>query len=207
MHCPSETLTKDQDCGSQQRVQVPREFIRRLEKLRQGPTLQVAATGSSSSQSTTSGSSGSPIANLSSSQTSLSSGAQSSKSLKIPDPSPAGQQVSTVKTPSLRRTNNAFGTLFVFLVARVGDYYKLCQLEVQGKNDDEFFSDLKRQYFKARALLRTWLSIWKYAHCDFYLVRNALPDMPSGDDLLVLSVQENRTQRDRSYSGEDARTR
>jgi hypothetical protein len=131
MHCPSETLTKDQDCGSQQRVQVPREFIRRLEKLRQGPTLQVAATGSSSSQSTTSGSSDSPIANLSSSQTSLSSGAQSSKSLKIPDPSPAGQQVSTVKTPSLRRTNNAFGTLFVFLVARVGDYYKLCQLEVQ----------------------------------------------------------------------------
>lgn len=64
--------------------------------------------------------------------------------------------------------------LYVFLVANVGEYRKLCQLEAQGKNDDDFFLGLRRQYLAARSRIRWWFSIWQYSHCDFYSVSTCI---------------------------------
>ncbi|KAM3413956.1 hypothetical protein BST61_g10625 [Cercospora zeina] len=36
------------------------------------------------------------------------------------------------------------------------------------KADQQFFSDLKSEYLKARGWFRNWFSIWQYDHCQFY---------------------------------------
>ena len=50
----------------------------------------------------------------------------------------------------------------------VSDDVHLMQLDMQKyESDDSFFEDLKSEYHRGRGFLRRWLSIYKYAHCEF----------------------------------------
>ncbi|KAM7208690.1 hypothetical protein V8F06_014931, partial [Rhypophila decipiens] len=45
---------------------------------------------------------------------------------------------------------------------------ELAQIPVAELSSHIFFSTLREKYFQLRGFLRSWLSVWRYAHCDFY---------------------------------------
>lgn len=56
----------------------------------------------------------------------------------------------------------------LFIVKQSVDY-KLAQICVNGLTSHTFFSTLRDRYFHLRGFLRSWLSVWRYSHCDFYM--------------------------------------
>lgn len=52
-----------------------------------------------------------------------------------------------------------------------GEDYKIAQIDVSGSSYREFFYTLRNEYSSLRGFIRMWFSIWKYSHCDFYMVR------------------------------------
>ncbi|KAH7631266.1 hypothetical protein B0T09DRAFT_339512 [Sordaria sp. MPI-SDFR-AT-0083] len=57
----------------------------------------------------------------------------------------------------------------VLFIVSQGIDYKLAQICITGLNDCQaFFGTLKENYFRLRGQLRSWFSIWRYSHCDFY---------------------------------------
>jgi hypothetical protein len=57
----------------------------------------------------------------------------------------------------------------LFLAKRGGDY-RLAQICVSNMNSHTFFSSMRKEYYRLRGFLRTWFSVWRYSHCDFYKV-------------------------------------
>ncbi|GKT97673.1 nucleoside phosphorylase domain protein [Colletotrichum tofieldiae] len=47
--------------------------------------------------------------------------------------------------------------------------YGLAQIDVESLSCSRFFRDLRSSYFDLRGTLRTWFSVWRYSHCDFYM--------------------------------------
>ncbi|KAM7212749.1 hypothetical protein V8F06_011892 [Rhypophila decipiens] len=58
-------------------------------------------------------------------------------------------------------------SLVLFIVLQ-GAHYKLAQIPVAELSSHIFFSTLREKYFQLRGFLRSWLSVWRYAYCDFY---------------------------------------
>jgi hypothetical protein len=56
----------------------------------------------------------------------------------------------------------------VIFMVKHGTDYKLAQICVSGVSCHDFFSTLSRKYFHLRGFLRSWFSVWRYSHCDFY---------------------------------------
>lgn len=57
---------------------------------------------------------------------------------------------------------------YVLLSVPLGDDICLKQFHIQDYNDDKFFRQLRKAYMDAKGLLRLYLGVRKYAHCDFY---------------------------------------
>jgi hypothetical protein len=61
----------------------------------------------------------------------------------------------------------------VYLCVKVGSDYHFSDLKVHElKTDVKVFSSLRREYLIARKGFRNWFSMWRYDHCDFFLVRH-----------------------------------
>ncbi|KAF2810898.1 uncharacterized protein BDZ99DRAFT_441534 [Mytilinidion resinicola] len=59
-------------------------------------------------------------------------------------------------------------TGYVFLGVRRGDEYKVAEINVHGLGDDQFFKELKAEYYTMKGYLWRLFSIWKFKHCDFF---------------------------------------
>jgi hypothetical protein len=57
----------------------------------------------------------------------------------------------------------------VLFIVKQGAEYKLAQICVKGLSCHIFFSTLRQKYFQLRGFLRSWFSVWRYSHCDFYM--------------------------------------
>jgi hypothetical protein len=57
----------------------------------------------------------------------------------------------------------------VLFIVKQSAEYKLAQICVNGLNSHTFFSTLRDKYFHLRGFLRSWFSVWRYSHCDFYM--------------------------------------
>ncbi|KAI1660367.1 hypothetical protein F4813DRAFT_349696 [Daldinia decipiens] len=80
-------------------------------------------------------------------------------------------------------TNNSSKELVLFVVKRGADY-KLAQIGVSGLSCHDFFSEMRKEYFRLRGFLRNWSSIWRYSHCDFYQCKKF-------DDYWFVPIQKN----------------
>ena len=58
----------------------------------------------------------------------------------------------------------------VILMIKKGGEYKLAQISVANLHCYAFFKELRETYFSLRGLIRSYFSIWRYSHCDFYMV-------------------------------------
>ena len=58
----------------------------------------------------------------------------------------------------------------ILFIVKQSTEYKLAQICVNGLNSHTFFSALRHKYFHLRGFLRSWFSVWRYSHCDFYMV-------------------------------------
>lgn len=58
----------------------------------------------------------------------------------------------------------------VLFLAKQGGDYRLAQICVSNMTCHTFFSTMKKEYFRLRGVLRSWFSVWRYSHCDFYKV-------------------------------------
>ncbi|RDL36050.1 uncharacterized protein BP5553_06662 [Venustampulla echinocandica] len=56
----------------------------------------------------------------------------------------------------------------VLFIVKQGAEYKLAQICVEGLSCHIFFSTVRQKYFQLRGFLRSWFSVWRYSHCDFY---------------------------------------
>jgi hypothetical protein len=61
-------------------------------------------------------------------------------------------------------------TGYVFLGVRRGDENRVAEINVHGLGDDQFFEALRVEYYKMKGYLRRYYSIWRYKHCDFFMV-------------------------------------
>ncbi|OTB18043.1 hypothetical protein K445DRAFT_20507 [Daldinia sp. EC12] len=61
-----------------------------------------------------------------------------------------------------------FSHLVLFVVKR-GLYHRLAQIGVMGLSSHDFFRIMRKEYFHLRGFIRSWFSIWRYSHCDFYM--------------------------------------
>jgi hypothetical protein len=59
---------------------------------------------------------------------------------------------------------------FVFFTLKNGQDYRLSQIGVYNVGDDGFFNALKREYRKGKGWTRRFLSVWKFAYCEFTMV-------------------------------------
>ena len=75
-------------------------------------------------------------------------------------------------TNATRQTLQSTSLKKVLLIANAGDY-GLSQISVDGIGTRAFFQNLRMEYFSLRGLLRRYLSVWSYSHCDFYQVGTA----------------------------------
>ncbi|KAL7801726.1 hypothetical protein V8C43DRAFT_271803 [Trichoderma afarasin] len=71
-----------------------------------------------------------------------------------------GAQASAISTTPLDR--------WVLLAVNRGKGFKLAQIYVSKLSCQRFFHELRGNYFNLRGYLRTYFSIWRYHHCDFY---------------------------------------
>ena len=64
----------------------------------------------------------------------------------------------------------------VLLVVRQGPIlemvpdYKLAHIPITQVDDEGFFRMVRENYFRLRGFIRSWFSVWRYSHCDFYEV-------------------------------------
>lgn len=59
---------------------------------------------------------------------------------------------------------------WVLFAVNRGTEFKLAQIYVSKLSCQLFFHELRGNYFNLRGYLRTYFSIWRYNHCDFYEV-------------------------------------
>ena len=57
----------------------------------------------------------------------------------------------------------------VLFIVKQSAEYKLAQICVNGLDSHTFFGTLRDKYFYLRGFLRSWFSVWRYSHCDFYM--------------------------------------
>ncbi|OTA69145.1 hypothetical protein K449DRAFT_411975 [Hypoxylon sp. EC38] len=81
----------------------------------------------------------------------------------------------------------------VLFVVKRGPDYKMAQIGVDMLPCHVFFSTLRAKYFDLRGFLRSWFSVWRYSHCDFYMCekfddhefapkhKNAFPEVTNPD--------------------------
>lgn len=158
------------------------EIERRLEQRELSSTTQTspgssAATPQSSSQNASS-MRGAPSMSSRSDSSSISgdSEAQSTSGSSFsssPSVTGAGRSKKTAQATA-RQT-----ITYVLLGTTVGEEVDLAQIEIQGHTDEQFFRELRTEYFKLRGSFRQFFSIWRYSHCDFVKVR--LTQCPSLD--------------------------
>lgn len=63
---------------------------------------------------------------------------------------------------------------YVFIGVRCGDEHKVAEINVSGFGDDQFFDELRAEYYKLKGHVRRYLSIWRFKHCDFVKVNTTL---------------------------------
>lgn len=98
----------------------------------------------------------------------------------------SNQQPGSSPTVNARRsTRNSLGVkpdipnLRVSFIVRRGLDYKLAQIRVRGRSCRVFFSTLKERYYNLRRLVRGWFGVWRYSHCEFYMVSTLLESYTS----------------------------
>jgi hypothetical protein len=85
---------------------------------------------------------------------------------------PSQQSSSTIAPGGSGAANNAPVKItgYVFLGVKRGDENRVAEINVHGLGDDEFFEALRVEYYKMKGYLRRYFSIWRYKHCDFFMV-------------------------------------
>ncbi|KAI1213919.1 uncharacterized protein F4807DRAFT_409698 [Annulohypoxylon truncatum] len=174
-------------CGEKRHVEVPLVFFKRLQSIirslprtTQLPLTQIhggssglASTSNNQSQATP------PQQNQGHQQSARSHSTNAAQS---------GAQLQA----ALSNTNTL--SYRVILTVKRGIEYKIAQIGViNGLCCQEFFSALKKDYFRLRGFIRAWFSIWRYSHCDFYrcekfddhqfvpIKKNAFPEVMNTD--------------------------
>ncbi|GIZ48233.1 hypothetical protein CKM354_001130100 [Cercospora kikuchii] len=121
------------------------------------------STPPSATASLTAAASGSQPVTTSGSAKSVTSNRATTDAFATPKPSTNGTVPPLVSVPKSRR---------VYLCIRDGDRYRFQCLKIEAvqsdQSDQQFFSDLKTEYLRARGWFRNWFSIWQYDHCQFY---------------------------------------
>ncbi|KAI1409804.1 hypothetical protein F5Y13DRAFT_88541 [Hypoxylon sp. FL1857] len=70
--------------------------------------------------------------------------------------------------PPTSALSNTLSHCILFVVKK-GAEYKMAQISVSKNPCYVFFSTLRAKYFDLRGFLRSWFSVWRYSHCDFYM--------------------------------------
>ncbi|KAJ5301623.1 hypothetical protein N7508_006486 [Penicillium antarcticum] len=89
--------------------------------------------------------------------------------VKQPDGSPSNPSLRL--RPSGHNVNSADMSItrqHVLFLAKQGGDYRLAQICISNMTCHSFFSTMKKEYFRLRGVLRSWFSVWRYSHCDFY---------------------------------------
>ena len=88
------------------------------------------------------------------------------------------QQDSNRATPSGsgRTVNNASSKLsgHIFIGIKCKDEHRIVEINVHGFGDDQFFKELRTEYYELKGYLRRYFSIWRFKHCDFVKVNTTL---------------------------------
>lgn len=96
----------------------------------------------------------------------VSQGMAGASSCLVPSPNlPAHHSIAPASGSTDPLNANIESHVFL-LVKRLSDY-KVSQWRVDPGSDDESFQSLKAEYIKQRGLIRYWLSIHRFSHCDF----------------------------------------
>jgi hypothetical protein len=77
---------------------------------------------------------------------------------------------------SRRKSNNTPSNtpVYVFIGVKCGDEHKIAEINVHEFGDDQFFEELRAEYYKLKGRLRHYFSIWRFKHCDFVKVNTTL---------------------------------
>lgn len=96
----------------------------------------------------------------------VSQGVAGAPSFPVPSPNMPAHHSIALSSGSTNALNANIESHVFLLVKRLSDY-QVAQWRVDPGSDDDFFRSLKAEYIKQRGLLRYWLSIYRFSHCDF----------------------------------------
>lgn len=88
-------------------------------------------------------------------------------------------QITTSTNTSTQLSTPILPSYRILLLVRTGRDYKLSQIDVSVLSCNQFFSRLRTSYLGLRGFLRTYFSVWRYSHCDFYMVTPSISTLPS----------------------------
>ncbi|PKY04628.1 hypothetical protein P168DRAFT_136900 [Aspergillus campestris IBT 28561] len=157
-----------QECGEERWAEVPKRFSKRLQSI-----IRSLPTGTTAREDLQP-----PPGTHTRSDSLPSSAPNNGISNQAPHQGHGIQQaVSPSSDPSShRRPPGLQASIFdksltqhrVLLVVKRGHNYRLAQIRVSGSNHDTFFGTLREEYFRLRGMMRSWFSVWRYNHCEFY---------------------------------------
>ncbi|KAI0842910.1 hypothetical protein F5Y06DRAFT_76436 [Hypoxylon sp. FL0890] len=153
-------------CGEHRWTEVPSPFGKRLKSIirslpqsstpvTQSPPVSFQGNGSGSTANRNNQSRGQPT--------------QSSQSHNQPASSSSANAAQPNSWfPVTNIPQNMVSHRVLFIVKRGADY-KMAQIGVSKHPCNVFFSTLRARYFDLRGFIRSWFSVWRYSHCDFYM--------------------------------------
>ncbi|KAI0890580.1 uncharacterized protein GGS22DRAFT_151294 [Annulohypoxylon maeteangense] len=149
------------NCGEMRQAEVPLAFIKRLQSIihslphsPQPPTASFPGGSSGLASTSNNGSHTKPPQKIQGNQQ--------------PASSPSSNPLQSGPWPQAVISGPNTLSQRILFIAERGMEYKMAQIGVDGIFGGEFFSMLKNDYFRLRGFIRTWFSIWRYSHCDFY---------------------------------------
>ncbi|ORY04774.1 hypothetical protein BCR34DRAFT_591111 [Clohesyomyces aquaticus] len=74
---------------------------------------------------------------------------------------------------------------YVFLGVKRGGEHNVAEINVHGLGDDQFFKELRAEYYKMKGYLRRFFSVWRFTHCDFVKVK--LDSRSSKNSIMIVA--------------------
>ncbi|KAI9687189.1 MAG: hypothetical protein M1820_010505 [Bogoriella megaspora] len=179
---PCQRLLKHgQACGKRHWKEVPKDFaLHLMDSLKQMRLndLRIASLADSSSRPAAGDIVGSG-SNYSPTTQSFSAQQQTQQTLAVPTQcanptlrggnNPAKSSSGATSWKPRPDNNNLWQTLRVFILVQIGRDYEVAQITVNsGMRSKAFFSRMRNDYFRVRGFFRSWFSVWKFSHCEFY---------------------------------------